>query len=244
MRILFRIRIPNTGGNAQKVTCVSSWRGGGGSCSPGMSSCSPGTCSRLLNTTRGNQSSLFCLKHVTKWLMNTTRQSVVFVLLKTRDKTAPEHHTRRSVVFVLLSNTWQNGSWTPRGDQSSLFCLKHVTKWLLNTTRGNKSSLCCLKHAKKWLLNTTRGNQSSLSCLKHVTKWLLNITRGNQSSLFCLKHVTKWLLNSTRRSVVFVLLQTRDTMASKVVVVVAWWSTVWDNSHARAKYFATNGSTV
>ncbi len=52
--------------NAQKVTCVSSWRGGGGSCRPGMSSCSPGTCSRLLNTTRGNQSSLFCFKQVTQ----------------------------------------------------------------------------------------------------------------------------------------------------------------------------------
>jgi hypothetical protein len=34
--------------------------------------------------------------------LNTTRRSVVFVLLQTRDKMAPEHHTGQSVVCVLL----------------------------------------------------------------------------------------------------------------------------------------------
>ncbi len=60
------------------------------------------TCSRLLNTTRGYQSSLCCLKHVTKWFLNISSRSVVFALLKTRNKMVPEHHTGQSVVFVLL----------------------------------------------------------------------------------------------------------------------------------------------
>jgi hypothetical protein len=45
---------------------------------------------------------LLLTRHVQAAPEHHARQSVVFVLLKTRDTMAPEHHTGQSVVFVLI----------------------------------------------------------------------------------------------------------------------------------------------